>query len=437
MSENINTLFEQLSTYTSTPAYPFHMPGHKRLFGVDEMPYKIDITEIDNFDNLHAPCGIIKRIENKLAAAFDSDHAFMLVNGSTGGILSAISAVSDIGDDIIIARNCHKSVYNAAMIRRLNAEYIYPETDENGICQSIKPEDVSAAIEKAPHAKSVVLTSPTYEGVVSDIESIAKICHEHNIPLVTDSAHGAHMKFCAFGQKGESISGGADIVIKSLHKTLPALTQTAAAFLNSDLISEETFRNYLEIYQTSSPSYPLMASIELCIDHITAHKDEFKLYEQRLHDFYEKMSDLKHLQLLSNNNYMYSRDIGKIIITTFKANITGYELMKKLRDEYQLELEMSMPTYSLAMTSICDSVEGFERLAQALKEIDSTLKYEKKEPFPPLPRPRKADPEKGEKGETRSIYIYPPGIPIVAAGEVCGENELRYLKKWQPQSHRL
>ncbi len=429
MNNSHDTLLEKLKKYSDTPAYPFHMPGHKRLFGDDSLPYRIDITEIAGFDDLHDPTGIIKRIEQKIAEVFHSEHAFMLINGSTGGLLAAISAVTEIGDTIIVARNCHKSVYNAVMIRSLNAEYVYPPTDENGICGSIDPESVVDAINENPTAKAVVLTSPTYEGVVSDIASISKICHIKNIPLIVDGAHGAHLPFCSFGVKGEPIRSGADIVISSLHKTLPALTQTAAAFLNSKLVSCDEFRKYLEVYQTSSPSYPLMASVEICVDSVGTMDNEFAEYERRLNEFSEKMRQLQHLRLLCHHNSCYSYDKSKIVILTNRANINGTEIMRRLREEYQLELEMAYPTYAIAMTGVCDSEDGFLRLSDALFRIDKGLRYEEKPPFPPLPHPKKANRKDGEVGQQRSIYAYPPGIPIAAAGEIFGEAERRYVEE--------
>ena len=213
---------------------PFHMPGHKRnakLLG-DKLPYKLDITEIDSFDNLHNPEGIIKEIENKAKNIYNSGKSFILVNGSTVGILAGVSSSVNRGDTVLVARNCHKSVYNALELMGADIHFIYPGTDEYGIFRPINTDVVKLKIDELK-PKLIIITSPTYEGVCSDVENICKLAHSFNIPVLLDAAHGAHMY---------ELGSAADIVIMSLHKTLPALTQCAVAHINGDLVSSEKFR---------------------------------------------------------------------------------------------------------------------------------------------------------------------------------------------------
>ncbi len=450
-----NGLYSTLECYTGSNAYPMHMPGHKRNCGMlgDGLPYGIDITEIDGFDDLHQASGILRRASEKAAKLYGSEHAYMIVNGSTCGILSAVSSVVHRGDTVIAARNCHKSVYNACALSELDVRFVYPPMTPLGVCGSISPESVRAALEDCMNAKAVIITSPTYEGVVSDIETIAQICHEKGAVLIVDSAHGAHLPFCTFGKRGEPISSGADIVITSLHKTLPSLTQTAAAFVNGELVSFERFERCLGIFETSSPSYILMSSMDACFDFLANSKREFASYESLLSWFSKETKKLKKLRVLCHggdtpqDNGFYSFDKGKIVISTSGTNITGVELQRRLREEYMIELEMAYPTYALAMTSVCDTREGFERLASALLETDNDITQVKRPAaFPSLPKPMRLrltnseldnlpdtviTREQASSGRFISrkyVYAYPPGIPIVAPGEIIGVFEYDYIE---------
>ncbi|MCC8073177.1 MAG: aminotransferase class I/II-fold pyridoxal phosphate-dependent enzyme, partial [Clostridiales bacterium] len=218
-------------------SYPFHMPGHKRNSDFNIPCSDIDITEIDGFDNLHSPKGILADLQQRLKKLYRSADTIISVNGSTCGILSAVSAVSNKGDTIIIARNCHKSVYNACYINELNIVYIEPEfNSEFGCFGKISQEKIDNAITQNPNACAVVITSPTYEGIVSNIKC--------DIPLIIDAAHGAHFGFANWLPE---IPNG-DIVVTSLHKTLPALTQSAAVNIyNEKYISY--VKKYMDIFE--------------------------------------------------------------------------------------------------------------------------------------------------------------------------------------------
>ena len=261
-------LYDKLTEYKKSDYYPYHMPGHKRNMNGRPFQeyYELDITEIDGFDNLHQAEGILREVEKRANQMYGADDTFLLVNGSTCGILSAISATAETGGKILIARNCHKSVYHGAYLRNLEVQYIYPKVSEQfGIALGTNPEDVEEKLKADNDISAVIITSPTYEGVVSDIEKIAKIVHKYHVPLIVDEAHGAHLGFSKdFPQN--AVANGADIVIHSLHKTLPSPTQTALLHVSGKLIDREKLKRFLGIYQSSSPSYPLMAGMELCLD---------------------------------------------------------------------------------------------------------------------------------------------------------------------------
>ena len=274
-------LYSRLIEYSQSEMYPFHMPGHKRHSDGSLIPYQIDLTEIEGFDNLHHPEGCIREIEKKAEALLQVKRAFLLVNGATGGILAAIRSMTKPGDTVLIARNCHRSVYNAVELCGLNAEYIYPKRLEKypTVCASVTEEEVYEALQKHPDTKLVVLTSPTYEGVGSDLALISESWYNCGAKLFVDEAHGAHLYFDR--KTVTAMAAGADVSVVSLHKTLPSLTQTALLLTNDESI-EGLLQANLSVFETSSPSYVLMSSVDQCLKKIEQDKSLFKAYEKRL-----------------------------------------------------------------------------------------------------------------------------------------------------------
>ncbi len=470
-------LLERLTEYAGSDAYPFHMPGHKRREITDGIPggfpdpYGIDITEIDGFDNLHHAEGILKDAMDEAAAIYGTDRSWYLVNGSTCGILSAVFAATENGGKILTARNCHKAVYHAICLNRLEAEYLYPEEiTEFRINGGIRAEDVRKALEKdamrcagnsgdvrgkITKIQAVLITSPTYEGVVSDIRVIADVAHEYGIPLIVDEAHGAHLEYadqCHSFPKS-ALEYGADIVIQSLHKTLPCFTQTAILHVKGKLVDQDRISRYLSMFQTSSPSYLFMAGMERCIRYMDGDgRNEMIRYEKRLERFMERMEGLQVLEVLDREicgkyRTVAGWDPSKIVVSTMRAeDFHGEELAETLRRKYHLEMEMTAPEYVIAMTSLMDTEEGFERLGTALLEIDGALRrrtesgrkekaasetpegLESKVSHPVrrmlICEAMDADTERTAFQDTvgkvsaEFVYLYPPGIPIIAPGEV-------------------
>ena len=375
--ENMEQLDQKLEKYATGETYPFHMPGHKRAGLFFPNPYQIDITEIDGFDNLHHPEGILKDGMAYAAKVFGAKQTFYLVNGSTCGLLAAVSAAVPKRGRLLMARNCHKAAYHAAYLRELSVDYLYPQITEVGIQGAIRPDEVRLALAGEKKYDAVVITSPTYDGVVSDIEAIARIVHEHGIPLIVDEAHGAHFGFSeAFPVSAKAL--GADVVIQSIHKTLPAFTQTALLHLQSDRVSEAEMRKFLGIYETSSPSYIFMAGIEKCVRML--EKDGGRLfsdYEARLREFFEKTKKLQKIKILKRSDFgteeAFDFDPSKLILSVRDTDMTGQELYDILLSRYGLQMEMASGFYVTAMTSIMDRKEGFDRLAEALLAVDGTL----------------------------------------------------------------
>lgn len=441
-----NDLYSRLVEYSKSDIYPFHMPGHKRQSDKSLIPYQIDLTEIEGFDNLHHPESCIREIEKRAEALFRVKRAFLLVNGATGGILASIRSMTKPGDTVLIARNCHRAVYNAVELCGLNAEYIYPKRLEEypSVYGSITEEEVYAALQKYPDTKLVVLTSPTYEGVGSDLALISEICYNCGAKLFVDEAHGSHLYFDR--KTVTAMSAGADVSVISLHKTLPSLTQTALLLTNDESITGLLQAN-LSVFETSSPSYVLMSSVERCLQKIENDKSLFETYYKRLGLFYKRTKNLCHLKLLNNQlaDSVYDYDKGKLVIMTSGTNLNGHDLAAILRDNYKLETEMSACDYVIAMTSVCDTDEGFCRLADALTEIDkSVLSVSKKEISNKEIKPEKAYssydcchhnaavkslPDTVGKVSHEDVFAYPPGIPLVVKGEIISEELLYEIKR--------
>lgn len=439
----VEHLFDKLSRYAESGCYPYHMPGHKRRgFGMlPEELYKLDITEIDGFDNLHRPREILGRLQRQAAQLYGAEESFYLVNGSTCGILSAVSSALPVGGHILMARNCHKSAYHAVYLRRLSVTYLYPPyLEEFDICDAVEPRQVREALDREPDIRAVLIVSPTYEGRISDVRAIADIVHERGIPLIVDEAHGAHLGLCrAFAEN--SCRLGADLVIHSVHKTLPAPTQTALLHVNGTLVDRELVRRFLRIYQSSSPSYLLMAGIDNAIQYIGAQAQElFVRFRERYDTMLGRLTACRHLKFL--RDVRERQDPGKLLISVKGTGITGKQLYDMLLDEYRLQTEMASVSFVLAMFTVNDGEEAYARMTEALLAIDGRLgerawSWESGDRTDRLPCV-----EAGERNDAAAltkawdmetewvelsacigryagefINLYPPGVPLLVPGE--------------------
>ncbi len=456
-------LLEQLTEYSQRDFYPYHMPGHKRK-ACGNLPKQwtsVDITEIEGFDNLHQPQGIIKELQEKAADAYGAEESFYLVNGSTAGILTAISAAVPFGGELLIVRNVHKSVYHAAYLRRLTLRYIYPETvADHAVCEAVTAKQVGKALENFPGVQAVLIVSPTYEGRIADVEAIAQVVHEKGLPLIVDEAHGAHLGF----SKDFAINSnrlGADIVINSLHKTLPSLTQTAMLHCNGNYVNRENIWKFLHIYQTSSPSYILMAGMEEAIDLASGSPKEYDRFVSLWKKMLEQLKACKQIRILPGDYTECERkqqDIGKLVLSVAGTGLSGQAFYDRLLNKYHLQMEMACESYVLAMFTIADTEEGYDRLVQAVLEIDAQLaekeltkKVEEnimcEVEASPLSLPfledavpfyeawdAQKEAVRSESAEGRIagefINLYPPGVPIVVPGEKITAEVIQQIKRY-------
>jgi len=411
---------------------PMHMPGHKRRAEAEylkKLACDIDVTEIDGFDDLNDPRGVILESERRAAELFGAERSFFLVGGSTVGILAGIYSLLSPGDGVLMARNCHKSVYNAVEICGAVPEYIVPEVDENGIFGGVDPEEVGRRLASGKN-KLVVLTSPTYEGVISDVASIKRVCDRYGVILLVDAAHGAHLDLSGYFTGG-AVRAGADIVVSSLHKTLPSLTQTAIAHTRERFA--EAFGRAAAVFQTSSPSYLLLASADGCCGFVAEHPEYFKRWSDALDGFYEKAERFRNLGVFRGGN-AFGHDKSKIVVTVGKTSLTGFGLAGILRRE-GIEPEMAADGYALAMTGPFDGEKELNALFAALSKADASAERsgDRRIVLPSLPEyrmtPKKALSLPFEEvaadeavGRTAAeyVYAYPPGIPFTVPGEAVG-----------------
>ena len=462
-------LINRLAAYARSDMYPFHMPGHKRRTGPEESfmnsctdsftnPFAVDITEIEGFDNLHHPEGILKDSMKWAADVYGSDQTYYLINGSTGGILAAVCGSVSRGGRILVSRNCHKSVYHGICLNQLKTSYVYPQEIEGlGIQGGITAEDVDRMLNRYMDTQAVLIVCPTYDGIVSDIEAIARIVHRAGLPLIVDEAHGAHFRYDAMFPVS-ALDLGADVVIQSVHKTLPSLTQTALLHIKCNrpdggcYADRERIDRYIHMVQSSSPSYVLMASIENSIYQM--EQTDTAPYGKQLHRLRRRLGQMRHLRLadtgLIGQAGIRDLDISKIVVSTrgtclYPAEdgltgFTGAQLDDILRREYHLEMEMCGADYVTAITTVMDSGEGLERLGDALTRIDSQLTDAGYKPDGRSGNQKSVYSMRcdtamsmGEAMEEKMasvgledsagcisgefVYIYPPGIPIVAPGE--------------------
>ena len=527
-------LYEKLKTYAEGEDYPYHMPGHKRrLYG--EMPsevYKMDVTEIDGFDDLHCPEGILRDLQERVAKLYGSEESFCLVGGSTAGILSALSTALPEGGHLLMARNCHKSAYHAAYLRKLKVTYLMPTMPEEfGICDGIRPKQVQKALEADPGIQAVLIVSPTYEGRISPVREIAEIVHRYGKILIVDEAHGAHLGLSGnSGFAENSCQAGADLVIHSVHKTLPAMTQTALLHVNGERVDRERLRRFLRIYQSSSPSYVLMASIDNAIT--LMEQDGERLYGEFVRNFSwltKELSACKHFRFLASTEKCFEvrmaasegkrsenqmpilegmssdrqvgklagvepeksvvsgvrQDVGKLVIHAGSSGLTGQQIYDALREKYHLQLEMAAGEYCLAMFTVGDTPEGYQRMRDALLAMDEKVGSSdcnhgklraqsaedetkrsndhvireawdmpaiQKTPHETLGMPiikktlceawdapweEVALSECEGRIAAEFVNLYPPGTPIVVPGEVFTKEIRDALQRWRDQGLRL
>lgn len=447
-------LEDRLAAYAASDAYPFHMPGHKRQsLGMGD-PYRTDITEIYGFDNLNHPKEVLRELNEDYARLYKTDQAYLMVNGSTGGNLAAVFSALRSGDGVLLQRNSHKSIIHALMLKQVHAYYqapgLWPEDPD--IPGLLDPEETEKILELHPDIRLMVVTSPSYEGVLQPIRELSEICHRRNAALVVDAAHGAHLGiFSEFS--GNPIQEGADLAVISLHKTLPVMTQTAMVlYRDNPFVCKEDLEDAIRIFQSSSPSYVFMESASRALHFLKKEgRERFQKWKKMLDSFYNIVgNEGGGIHVLPPEG----RDPSKLVLYRLDPAFRGADLMRSLREEDHLELEMAQGNYALAMTSCMDTEEGMKRLTEAILRRNQSLD-QKKDPdltgrdlrekeiigqagqFPEKVLEawqvwdRKWEKVPLSEAEGRiardELCIYPPGIPLAVPGEVIGKTCMEAL----------
>lgn len=460
-------ILDQLLKLQKQNIISFHMPGHKNGNIYKQFHYKnfkeflpdIDTTEIPGTDNLHKPRDVIKAAQERAKEVFQSEETFFLVNGSTSGIYSMIMASTSPGDKIIVGRNCHQSVMNSIYLGELIPVYLYPEIAiDQGIALGISPEEVEKKLLEHPDAKAVVITYPTYHGIASDLKKIAEIVHKYDKILLIDEAHGAHLGL-SDKLPMTALQCGADAVVQSTHKTLPSFTQSSMLHLQGDRIDREKLKFMLRVHQSSSPSYLLLASLDLAV--MIYHTQGKYLMEKLLeliNNFKEKAQEIKGLTIMGREmegkGSVKAIDPTKLWISLHKNHITGYGLDQRLRDQFHIQVELSNIYGILGITSIANERKDFERLLHALEVIASEKGNKKIEELPlfsyrvpkcaltlreAIYKDKKRIPIEKSVGCVSGEYVipYPPGIPILVPGEVIDEEMVQYIKAMTRQGMEI
>ena len=439
------TLFELLQTQDKLP---MHMPGHKR--SVLLAPYlrglgaALDMTEIDGLDNLHRPEGILRESMRLAAGLYGAAASFYLVGGSTVGILAGTRALTRPRDKVILQRESHLAVHNAVALCQLNPVYLYPaRLPDSGITGSLSPEALSDVIARHPDARLLIITCPSYEGVLSDLPALTAMARAAGLHVLVDAAHGAHLGLSGLFPAG-AVASGADIVVQSLHKTLPSLTQTAIAHAR-DQDASARLAEQLDVFQTSSPSYLLLASMDGCVRLLREQGNElFSRWRAMIDRFREETGDLRYLRVFNGRDALvFDYDPGKLVVICRDVNINGFRLMARLRDEYQIALEMAQDGYVLAMTGMGDREGSLLRFSRALHALDRGLAPAKHAAYPPDIHPRMVyPPHEALLREAQNVSlalchgrvcaeylsVYPPGAPLLVPGERIDEEAFDRLR---------
>lgn len=457
MKQTQTPLFDALEKFYKEEKISYHVPGHKngQVFlskgkSIFQSLLSIDATELTGLDDLHAPEGPILESQQLLADLYGVKRSFFLINGSTVGNLAMIQAVCEPGDTVLVQRNCHKSILHGLMLANANPVFLTPQFYEDwGIAGGLDAKTVSKALKHKPDAKAIILTYPNYYGLAEEenVRKIIQMAHEKNITVLVDEAHGAHLTLGDPFPKS-AIKMGADIVVHSAHKTLPAMTMGSFLHINSNLIDEKQIEFYLQMLQSSSPSYPIMASLDLSRAYLAAFngEDESRLLE-RITMFKNSLASIQEIEVLEPPSNVTMDPLKVTIRST--TGLSGYELQNIL-EEKGIYTELADPQNVLFVLPLLKS-DGNYPFEQTVALIQSAVKnhqrpIEKIQPFQwdetetvtsiEIPYgdmrnlTKKQVPFEEAIGEIAGEMIvpYPPGIPFIMLGEKITSEKINILK---------
>ncbi len=466
LDQSKTPLFDALKKYAQEGTVPFHVPGHKGGRGIPELTeylgantMTIDINSIHGLDDLNNPSACIQESHELAADLFGSDYAHFLVNGTSQGVQSMIMSTVGPDDRIIIPRNAHKSAINGLILSGARPIYIKPEVDSDlGIALNLSMKNVTDCMNKVSDLNSILLLNSTYYGICADVNSIVKIAHEKGIAVLADEAHGATFSFHPELPMA-AMAAGADMSALSTHKSLGSLTQSSILLYNEGLVKPGTVKGVIGLSQTTSSSYLLMLSLELCRKQMGLTGED--LVERALelsHYARKEINQMNGLFCFGAEHIAHHREFSfdpmKLYIDATQLGLTGFQLDLLLRYEYNLQVEMATAAGVMALVTVGDNKETIEALLFSLKEISQRYQKVKVErtPYesPDFPdmfiTPREAYyatsqsiPLEEAQGEisTEMIMVYPPGIPLVCPGEIITQDMIDHIAWLKAQNSHL
>jgi arginine decarboxylase len=460
LNQTETPLFTGLLEHVRKNPVQFHIPGHKKGNGIDPEfrdfiglnALSIDLINIGPLDDLHHPKGMIKQAQDLAAKAFGADHTFFSVQGTSGAIITMVMSVCSPGDKIIVPRNVHKSVMSAIIFSGATPIFIHPEIDKKlGISHGITSDSVEKALEQNPDAKGVLVINPTYFGISADLKRIVEIAHSYDVPVLVDEAHGVHIHFHE-ELPLSAMQAGADMAATSVHKLGGSMTQSSILNIKGDRVSPKRVQSIISMLTTTSTSYLLLASLDAARRRLaTEGKDLVSKTIQLAEQTRNQINEIDHLYCVGKEilgtKATFDYDPTKLTISIKDLGITGYDVEQWLREQYNIEVELSDLYNILCIITPGDSEVETSILVNALKNLSETFKHQTKKEavnvyVPDIPllalTPRDAFyseteivPFEESAGRiiAEFIMVYPPGIPIFIPGEIITEENLSYVQK--------
>ncbi|WP_088005819.1 aminotransferase class I/II-fold pyridoxal phosphate-dependent enzyme [Indiicoccus explosivorum] len=460
MSQLETPLFDALLKHRNRNPIQFHIPGHKKGRGIDpsfrefvgDNVLSIDLINIAPLDDLHSPKGAIKKAQELAAKAFGADHTFFSVQGTSGAIMTMILSVVGPGDKILVPRNVHKSIMSAIVFAGAVPIFIHPEVDsELGISHGISPESVEKALEAYPDTKAVLVINPTYFGVAADLTRIVEVAHSQNIPVIVDEAHGVHIHFHE-KLPVSAMAAGADMAATSVHKLGGSMTQSSVLNVQGGLVSPKRVQSILSMLTTTSTSYPILASLDTARRQLAVHG--YDLIDEAIRlsrEARRRINKIPHLRCIGaeilKSSATYDFDPTKLLISVKDLGISGHEAEEWLRENANIEVELSDLYNILCIVTVGDTRKEINLLVKALERMSASLQSDSVIPeaevlLPEIPRlamtPRDAFyattevvpfSESVGRISAEFVMVYPPGIPIFIPGEIITQENIDYINE--------
>jgi arginine/lysine/ornithine decarboxylase len=447
-------ILEALDEMKQNRLVPFDVPGHKRGRGnpdltgfLGEKCMAVDVNSMKMLDNLCHPISVIKEAEELAADAFGAAHAFFMVGGTTSAVQSMVLSVCKRGDKIILPRNVHRSVINIMILCGAVPVYVNPDMNhELGIALGMRLSEVEKAIKENPDAKAILVNNPTYYGICSNLKGITELAHRHGMKMLVDEAHGTQFYFDK-DLPITAMEAGADMAAVSMHKSGGSLTQSSFLLIGPDM-SEGHVRQIINLTQTTSGSYLLMSSLDISRRNLALHGQEIfdkvkDMVEYARKEINQIGDYYAYSREIVNGDSIYDFDITKLSVNTLQVGLAGIEVYDLLRDEYDIQTEFGDLGNVLAYVSVGDRMRDIERLVSALAEIRRLYKKDKNSlmtaeyinprvifsPQEAFYSDKQSLPLKDCKDKVCAEFVmcYPPGIPILAPGELITDEILDYI----------